>query len=599
MAGRIPQSFIDDLINRVDIVDVIDKRVQLQKKGREYQACCPFHTEKTPSFTVSPVKQFYHCFGCGAHGTAIGFLMDYEHMEFIDTIEALAADLGIEVPYEQSQHSNTPNLDPLYKAMTTAVDYYQQQLKLPDSAKAVEYLKERGLSGEIAKQFLLGFAPPGWNNLSDQYQNDPQLKAMVDAGIISSKDNNKFFDRFRNRIMFPIRDKRGRAIAFGGRVIDPEDNPKYLNSPETPIFHKGNELYGLYEARQSLRHLKRFMVVEGYMDVVALAQHGIQYAVATLGTAPNEQHLKILFRLVNDVVFCFDGDKAGRKAAWRALEHSLPLMADGKQVSFLFLPEGEDPDSLVRKEGQELFETRIATAMPLSDFLIKHLEQDVDITSIEGKNRMAERARPLVQKLPDNVFRELMVKKIADRVGLETESIEKNLNIETKSPDQAAKSSYNAQTHNTGINQGFNSSHKNIARTPVRLAIALLLQNPAFAKNLSTTTELAEVDLPGIDILVEMLEFCDVNPNVTTAAFLEHWRGTPYEAHLGKLSHLKLAGDEQSTSSEFSDTIGHLIQLKNEARWTFLNQKLIKEGLDATEKKEWQQLFTTKPTESG
>ncbi|VAW82680.1 DNA primase [hydrothermal vent metagenome] len=596
MAGRIPQAFIDDLIARVDIVDVIDRRVQLQKKGREYQACCPFHTEKTPSFTVSQVKQFYHCFGCGAHGTAIGFMMEYEHMEFIDTIETLAAELGIEVPYEQTSHSSSPNLSPLYEAMNTAVDYYQQQLKShAASPSAVDYLKQRGITGEIAKHFLLGFAPPGWNNLSDQVSNTPQCQAMVSAGIISQKDNAdnaQYYDRFRHRIMFPIRDKRGRPIAFGGRVIDSEDNPKYLNSPETPVFHKGNELYGLYEARQSIRHLERFMVVEGYMDVLALAQNGIQYAVATLGTAPNEQHLKILFRLVKDIVFCFDGDKAGRKAAWRALEHSLPLMMEGRQVSFLFLPDGEDPDSLVRAEGQQAFEARINQAMPLSDFLIKHIEQNIDSSTTEGNSRIAELAKPLVQKLPDNMYRELMVKKIADRVGLESDLIIKNLDLDAKRNDNSMNNNKNTTRPQTGINQNFNNPQKNIARTPVRLAIAILLQNPEYATNLNNAEALIEVNLPGMSILVEMIEFCHSKPNVTTAAFLERWRDTPAETHLGKLSHFSLPGDEESIKNEFIDVIEHLINLRTDnGRRAFLEQKHSTERLTDAEKLEYNQIL--------
>ena len=600
MAGRIPQSFIDELITRVDIVDVIDRRVQLKKTGREYQACCPFHTEKTPSFTVSPVKQFYHCFGCGAHGTAIGFLMDYEHMEFVDAIESLAHDLGLEVPYEQhnqGEQSSKATLEPLYQALNRAVEFYQQQLKTTGTGdKAIEYLKQRGLTGEIAKQFLLGYAPPGWNSLSDHFKDDPLFKPMITAGVISQKDNAKIYDRFRNRIMFPIRDKRGRPVAFGGRIIDPQDNPKYLNSPETPIFHKGNELYGLYEARQSIRHLKRFMVVEGYMDVVALAQHGIAYAVATLGTAPNEQHLKILFRLVNDVVFCFDGDKAGRKAAWRALEHSLPMMTDGRQVSFLFLPEGEDPDSLVRKEGQQAFEQRIEQAMPLSEFLITHIGQDVDHNTIEGKNRIAERARPLIQKLPDNLFRQLMIKNMAEQIGISSENIIKNLDLDANSEETGRSGQVNKQLHHKGINQNYRRGGKDIARTPVRLAIAILVQNPGFAQKTTNLEALSAVSLPGIDILTEMIEFSLSNPNVTTGAFIEHWRGTPYETHLGKLSQLELPGDEQTLAIEFTDVIAHLIELRNEHRWAFLQQKISnKEDLSESEKKEWQQLLTGKP----
>lgn len=385
MAGRIPQQFIDDLLNRVDIVEVVDSRVPLKKKGKEYSACCPFHSEKTPSFTVSQNKQFYHCFGCKANGSAIGFLMEYEHLSFPEAIEELARSQGIDVPYEGGQRPDPAvkkAQTDLYDLMQQTDQYYQQQLRQHEQAQtAVDYLKQRGLSGEVAKDFGIGFAPDGWDNLIKALGNTAEKeKALVTAGMLIKKENGKCYDRFRDRIMFPIRDRRGRCIAFGGRIL-PKDQPndkdaKYLNSPETPLFHKGRELYGLYEARQALRDIPRLMVVEGYMDVVALAQFDVRYAVATLGTATTADHLQRLFQLTSEVVFCFDGDRAGKDAAWRALQVCLPEMRDGRETRFMFLPDGEDPDSYIRKIGKETFELEIKKSQTFSEYLFKQLTDE-------------------------------------------------------------------------------------------------------------------------------------------------------------------------------------------------------------------------------
>ncbi|MDF1529985.1 MAG: DNA primase, partial [Sedimenticola sp.] len=418
MAGKIPAHFIDELLNRVDIVDLINSRVQLKKTGKDYQACCPFHSEKTPSFTVSREKQFYHCFGCGAHGTAIGFLMEYDNLGFVDSVEELAARAGLEVPREAGGDSG-PDYRPLYESLDQTTRYFQWQLrKHPDATKAVNYLKQRGLTGEISAEFAIGYAPPGWDNLiKQQGQSEKELELLRKTGMISEPEDDKCYDRFRDRIMFPIRNHRGQTIAFGGRILG-DGKPKYLNSPETVVFHKGKELYGLYEARKALRKIERLMVVEGYMDVVALAQFGIRYAVATLGTATSTEHLEKLFRTTSEVIFCFDGDRAGRDAGWKALETSLPLMRDGREARFLFLPEGEDPDTLIRKEGQEQFEQRIAQSTPLSSFLFDKLESEVDMQSLGGRAKMAEQAKPLLAKLPAGLFREMMHKRLSEHVGL-------------------------------------------------------------------------------------------------------------------------------------------------------------------------------------
>ena len=430
MAGLIPQSFIDDLLNRTDIVEVVSSRIQLKKAGKNYTACCPFHKEKTPSFSVSPDKQFYYCFGCGAGGNALGFIMDHDSLDFPQAVEDLAKRAGMDIPREEGGRGRTPRQpvdSPLYPLLTAAADYYRQTLKShPTRKSAVDYLKGRGLTGEIARDFGLGFAPPGWDNLHKHMAGDKlQQKAMIDAGLlIENAENGRIYDRFRDRVMFPIRDSRGRVIAFGGRVLG-DDKPKYLNSPETPVFHKGQELYGLYEARKNNRDLDEIMVVEGYMDVIALAQQGLRNAVATLGTATSEEHLKRLFRLVPSVLFCFDGDAAGRKAAWRALEATLPNLQDGRRARFLFLPEGEDPDTLVRSEGTDAFRARINQhAQPLADYFFQQLSEEADPRSLEGKAHLVTLAAPLIDKIPGNHLRALMRQRLSEITGLSGEMLQ-------------------------------------------------------------------------------------------------------------------------------------------------------------------------------
>lgn len=423
MSGMIPQSFIDDLLDRIDIVDTVDSRVKLRKTGKNYSACCPFHDEKTPSFTVSPEKQFYHCFGCGASGNALGFVMDYERLSFPEAIESLARAAGLIVPREvqtEAQVKREQERKSIYSLLEKADEFYQQQLRHhPSKQMAVTYLKGRGLDGKTAKDYGVGFAAPGWDNLLKALaQNDEDKHLLIEGGmLIHHEQDKKLYDRFRHRIMFPIRDTRGRVIGFGGRVLG-DDKPKYLNSPETPVFHKGQELYGLYEARLAYRDLPRLLVVEGYMDVVSLAQFGIRYGVATLGTACGEDHLDKAFKYTNEVVFCFDGDKAGRAAASRALDASLTTMADGRTVKFLFLPEGEDPDTLVRKIGPDKFETMISMAVPLEDQLFDTAAEGLNIRTMEGRATFSKRAAPMLDKLPKSVFRELMFENLATRTGL-------------------------------------------------------------------------------------------------------------------------------------------------------------------------------------
>ncbi len=423
MAGLIPQSFIDDLLDRLDIVDVVDSRVKLKKTGKNYSACCPFHDEKTPSFTVSPEKQFFYCFGCGASGNALGFIMDYERLSFPEATESLARLAGLEVPREvqtEAQQKREEEKRSIYTLLEKADLFYQQQLRHhPSKHLAVNYLKNRGLDGKTAKAYGVGFAPPGWDNLLKSLaQNDDDKHLLIEGGmLIHQEQEKKLYDRFRHRIMFPIRDTRGRVIGFGGRVLG-DDKPKYLNSPETPVFHKGQELYGLYEARLAYRELPRLLVVEGYMDVVSLAQFGIGYGVATLGTACGPDHLDRAFKYTNEVVFCFDGDKAGRSAAHRALEASIECMTDGRTVKFLFLPENEDPDTLVRQIGTEKFERMIELAVPFEDYLFDAVADGLNIRTMEGRATFSKRAAPLLDRLPKGVFRELMFESLATRTGL-------------------------------------------------------------------------------------------------------------------------------------------------------------------------------------
>jgi len=426
MSGLIPQDFIDDLIARADIVEIVGRRVQLKKAGREFKACCPFHDEKSPSFTVSPGKGFYHCFGCGAHGTAIGFLMEFDHMSFVEAIESLAHTMGVDVPRSDSDKP-ARRYDELFSLMDSVARHWQAALK--DSPAAVEYVKQRGIDGSTAKRFGIGYAPDGWSNVLDKFGKSTEAtERLLATGLIIRKDNGKHYDRFRDRIMFPIRDPRGRIIGFGGRSLG-DGEPKYLNSPETVLFHKGRELYGLYEARQALRNIEQLVVVEGYMDAVALARHGIDFAVATLGTATTSEHLNRVFRLTENVCFAFDGDRAGRAAAWRALENALPQIREGRQIRFLFLPDGEDPDSFVNARGADAFIKLIEDGSALSEFLIEELSSQVDMETVDGRARLAELARPLVNRIPAGVYRELLIESLAEAVGLTAPKLEKMLAV--------------------------------------------------------------------------------------------------------------------------------------------------------------------------
>jgi len=557
MAGKIPPQFIDELLTRVDIVDIIDARVPLKKAGKNLHACCPFHNEKTPSFTVSADKQFYHCFGCGAHGTAIGFLMEYEQMSFPESIHELAEHVGMTVPVSQSL-SATPASQNLYDLLDKVNQYYVHQLNNhPQRDQFTAYLQKRGLSRQTIEHFNIGMAPDGWDNVLRAFgSNDAIRKQLDEAGLLSSNDNGRTYDRFRNRIMFPIRDRRGRVIGFGGRVLD-DSTPKYLNSPETPVFHKGNELYGLYQARKANRKLERIVIVEGYMDVIALAEKGVTNAVATLGTATTPDHLRQLLRSAPEIVFCFDGDRAGREAAWRAAENALPLLGGNHQLKFMFLADGEDPDSLVRAQGAEAFNQLVAGAKNYSDFFFESLEKRVDIDSMDGRARLVEIAKPYLRHVPAGIYRDMLEQRLAEKAQTSTTTLNRHLE---KPAEQ--------------VTRKLNTSTKaNNNYSPIRTAITILLQHPELIDEVCPFDKLALLDLPGMNILVQMLETLTEHPHLKTAALLERARDTEYAGHLQRLAVQALTLNAEQLKPELNGILSQLQQQAISERYEYLENK--------------------------
>lgn len=528
MAGSIPREFIDDLLSRVDIVDVVGDAVRLRKAGSNFVGLCPFHNEKTGSFTVSPAKQFYHCFGCGAHGSAIGFLMEHERLTFVEAVRDLAARASVAMPEKahSSEHVGGGPDPALYELMSEVTRFFRNQLRDHETAdQAIHYLKTRGLSGDIAKQFQIGYAAPGWDNLLRRFGDNPAtIQRLLDVGlIIRREDGSGHYDRFRHRIMFPIRDRRGRVIGFGGRVLN-NDVPKYLNSPESPIFHKGQELYGLYEALQAERNVKRLVVVEGYMDVVALAQHGISNAVATLGTAITSAHVDRLFRTTDELVFCFDGDNAGRSAAWRALEHTLPAMREGRQARFLFLPEGEDPDTMVRKTGSTAFQDQIAAAMPLTHYMLDKLTEGSDLATAEGQARVVEKAKSLIAKIPEGLFKELVAEELGKRTRVPAATLGRALGVNR------------ATTHARNPPRPLASAASNAGLSPLKQALGLLLHHPQLAQHVGDISWLQGRQSKGAALLCDLLELLRKQPHLSTGAILEHWRDRDGADQLAKLA---------------------------------------------------------------
>ncbi|AXK72987.1 DNA primase [Lysobacter sp. TY2-98] len=557
--ARIPDAFIDDLLARTDIVEVVGSRVPLKRQGKEFSARCPFHDERSPSFTVSPVKQFYHCFGCGAHGTAISFVMQYDRLEFLDAVEELAKRVGMDVPKETTQRAADPQLQALYGVVESAMVFFRQQLK--SNAKAREYFDRRGVSEAIREQFQLGYAPDGFEALKNALGTDATRLGLLErAGLFSKNDSGRVYDKFRDRVMFPIHDRRGRPIAFGGRVIEKDASPKYLNSPETQLFHKGRELYGLWQVRGANSKIERLIVVEGYMDVIALFQHGVTQAVATLGTATTSDHAELLFRNAPDVYFCFDGDRAGRGAAWKAVESVLPRMKDGRQAFYLFLPEGEDPDTIVRNEGREGFEARLQSATPLSQFLFDTLAQDVNLATLEGKGRLAERAKPMLAQIPDGAFADLMRQRLTELTGVGARAA----SPETHVPTQRA---HGPSRHAPPPKQSL-----------VRSAILRLLHKPALALEVSADPPFASLRQPGVPLLVELIGLVHARPDIGAAALIEHFAGREEQDPLQKLVVQQLPGIDTKWQEEFLDNVNNLTRDALDQRTADLQARMSEVG---------------------
>ncbi|MBN6102846.1 DNA primase [Xanthomonas sp. CFBP 8703] len=571
--ARIPDAFIDDLLARTDIVEVVGTRVPLKRQGKEYAARCPFHDERSASFTVSPTKQFYHCFGCGAHGTAISFLMNYDRLEFLDAVDELAKRAGIEVPRDAQQRgaaqaAGDDHRD-LYSALDAATKFFQRQLDGSDKARS--YLDGRGVDADNRARFQIGYAPDGYSALKDALGTDERRHKLLErAGLFSKNERGHVYDKFRDRVMFPIFDRRGRVIAFGGRVMDKDDGPKYLNSPETALFHKGRELYGLWQVRQANQKIERLIVVEGYMDVVSLFQFGVTQAVATLGTATTSEHAELLFRNAPDVFFCFDGDAAGRRAGWKALESVLPRMKDGRQAFFLFLPDGEDPDSIVRKEGADGFAARLQQATPLSQFFFDELSREVNLATLDGKARLAERARPMLAQIPDGAFGDLMRQRLAEITGI-------------GGPAPAA-----AQLAKPPPRAAARPTQK---RSLVREAIVRLLHTPSLALDLPPPYPFAGLRLPGIELMIELLEIVHTRPDISTGALLEHFHEREELPALQKLAVQEIPGETASWRQELHDVVVQLERQTLQQRLEELQAKQRAQGLDETDKYELRELF--------
>ena len=582
----IPQSFIQGLLNRVDIVDVIERHVPLKKAGANYIACCPFHGEKTPSFTVSPAKQFYHCFGCGAHGSAVGFMMEYIGMDFVEAINDLASRVGMQVPVQENKENygvsgfrgsgedKESSSQNLFEVMSTVTRFYRDQLKC--SERGINYLKKRGLTGETAARFGIGYSPAGWQNLAEIFP-DYESPLLVKTGMVNENEEKKRYDRFRDRIMFPILNLKGKVVGFGGRVIE-KNEPKYLNSPETPLFEKGQELYNLFAARKAIRNAEKVLVVEGYMDVVVLSQYGIEYAVATLGTATTSHHVQKLFRQTDNIIFCFDGDDAGRKAAWRALENSLAQFVDGKNIGFLFLPDGEDPDSYVQKFGKDSFEELISQALPLSVFLFQGLSEGISLQTSEGRTRLVENAKPLLAQVAAPILSLMLIKRLAELSGINQDKLESLLQIRRVSSS---------------------SPRGRILRpnpvSPCRWLIQVLLHNPGYASKLDRKllSEYIE-NTDEMAALLALIEFIDAHPhvgeNTAIPSVITYFHNSTHRELLEKAESATLSWDNGiDLDAEFNGALARLQEIQRKQRMTELQNKSLS-ILTSDEKQELQRL---------
>lgn len=581
MKGQIPRDFILELIARSSILDVISKRVKMKKQGNNYFGCCPFHDEKTASFSLNEKKQIYYCFGCGATGSVVTFLMQYERLSFPEAIEELASMQGIRVPYvdsennqiDRSKHIESRNVRrDLYELMAKITHFYQQQLAQPTSTAANQYLEQRGLNAEIINRYKIGFAPNEWRlTLQNVVKTKTEAELYNQAGMLVTNDNGNQYDRFRGRIMFPIRDRQGNVIAFGGRTII-NDNAKYINSPETSIFHKGFQLYGLYEAQEVNRNPKQLMVVEGYMDVVSLAQFGIDYAVAALGTATSEEHIKLLFRATDSVIFCYDGDNAGRSAAWRALNVLLPCLIDGKKITFAFLPQDEDPDSLVRKIGKDGFESYLQTAPNLSKFLFDELLKQVDLKTPEGKAKLSSLALPLLDQVKAKAFRLNLLQQLGKYLGL----------LDVSQLEQLLRTSRAKGNEKTVVNTPVSQ----VKLTTMRILIGLLIQYPYLAKQVTDIQAVSQVKMAGIEFFIELLELCQHYPNITTAQILTEYIDKPFYKQLNRLATWEHHYQDNQIESIFSHTLKELYDNILAQRQDELIAKERVSGLSTAEKKE-------------
>ncbi len=579
MSGRIPRDFIDDLLVRVDIVDLIDSHTPLKKTGANYVACCPFHTEKTPSFSVNRNKQFFHCFGCGISGNAISFLMNLNNLEFVEAVEDLAAFAGIDVARESNTHQASEkkeDLNSLYQLMEQTADFYVQQLRNSDDGKkAVDYLKARGVNSDCANEFLLGYAPDEWKALANSFDHN----ALIKAGLLISKEDGQVYDRFRNRIIFPIRDKRGRIVGFGGRVMN-DSLPKYLNSPETSLFHKGNEVYGLYELLKKNPKPPQILIVEGYMDVISLSQFGVNYAIAALGTAISQTHLNLLFRFSPEIVLCFDGDKAGQAAAWKAMEPIFLSLKDNRSCRIMMLPQNQDPDSLIRKEGLSSFTLRVQSAQALSDYFFETLSENLNLSEMEGRAQLIGKAKPYIDKLPEGIFRELMLSRLKTTSGIST--LNTFDSTSTTSKLNLKKNTYKAPVQ---------SAPAKSART----ATALLLQNPRLIHNIDNKdTNWDDLDIRGIDLFKNIQQVILSKNAINTGVLIEHYRNTANEKSVKALASLNLYVSETNIDMVFSDALNSLLKQGKYATIAKLETKAQNQGLELHEQKLLIKILTDK-----
>ncbi len=579
MSGRIPRDFIDDLLVRVDIVDLIDSHTPLKKTGANYVACCPFHTEKTPSFSVNRNKQFFHCFGCGISGNAISFLMNLNNLEFVEAVEDLAAFAGIDVPRESNAHQASEkkeDLNSLYQLMEQTADFYVQQLRNSDDGKkAVDYLKARGVNSDCANEFLLGYAPDEWKALANSFDHN----SLIKAGLLISKEDGQVYDRFRNRIIFPIRDKRGRIVGFGGRVMN-DSLPKYLNSPETSLFHKGNEVYGLYELLKKNPKPPQILIVEGYMDVISLSQFGVNYAIAALGTAISQTHLNLLFRFSPEIVLCFDGDKAGQAAAWKAMEPIFLSLKDNRSCRIMMLPQNQDPDSLIRKEGLSSFTLRVQSAQALSDYFFETLSENLNLSEMEGRAQLIGKAKPYIDKLPEGIFRELMLSRLKTTSGIST------LNT------------FDSTSTTSKLNLKKNTSKTPVQSAPAksaRTATALLLQNPRLIHNIDNKdTNWDDLDIRGIDLFKNIQQVILSKNAINTGVLIEHYRNTADEKSVKALASLNLYVSETNIDMVFSDALNSLLKQGKYATIAKLETKAQNQGLELHEQKLLIKILTDK-----